>query len=167
SSFDTTYMTGHDLWRKDATIKKTVLSRDLAHILSQLTKIKPMQIGFDQVLQTSPSTLKFTQKPCLLKEISSVGPAIGGLLINLSQDAIETDAPLPQTPGNLLFFGAELPLPFPDIVSLPDQLFLLIVYCNVKPRYLACPNDPHSHQLKKQGYGTGDHLTSDTHPIIR
>lgn len=159
TSFESAYKTGHDLWRTDNAIKKVTLSRDLADIFSQLTKTKPLRIGFDQVLFSIPPT----QKPTLLKDMCSVGPPAGGLLINLSKSAIDSEDIAPHTPGSLLFFKNTIPLPLP---TLNPGLFFLIAYCSVKPLYISCKADPHSRQLMDMGYAIGDHLTPETHPVL-
>ncbi len=167
TNFDTAYMTGHDLWRTNPAIKKISHSRDFAKIFAELSQSRPLRIGYDQVLHTSgTSKFPFTQKTLSLNEISSLGPPAGGVIINLSKTALETEEIIPHTPGSLLFIKNDLPLPWKAITSLPDKLFLLITYCHTKPLYLECRNDPHLHYLKSMDYAMGDHLTLDTHPLL-
>jgi hypothetical protein len=42
----------------------------------------------------------------------------------------------------------------------------MIVYCTDKTVYVLEKRDPHTHALKKLGYGFGDRLEEKTHPII-
>ena len=167
TSFDTAYMTGHDLWRKDPAIKKIAFNRDLANIFSELTKVRPLRFGFDQILYAKDtSKFPFTKQPTALKDMCSLGPPAGGVLINLSKSMPQTEEPLPHAPGSILLFKDKLPISFPTLLGEPGGIFLLIAYCHVKPLYIECKNDPHLHYLKSLGYTMGDHLTLDTHPLL-
>ena len=147
TSYESAYLTGRDLWRKNGAIKKLVTSRELAQIAATLTQKKPLQLGFDQVLSgKSPKAQSKT-----LIDISNISTPVCGLLINLGHH-----------PGSLTFFDREYPIPFDTF----DDLFLLIVYTEINPRSVEKKGDPHKNHLKGLGYAFGDTLRFETHPLL-
>ncbi|MES2345177.1 MAG: hypothetical protein V4494_04480 [Chlamydiota bacterium] len=136
------YLAGRDLWRDDLEIKKIVFKRSFAEIAKELFKQPLIKIAFDQY-QENTSLLSLAQMSCLK-------PIIGALAIPLG------------TPGKAIYFSPGSPLTFPFC----EEPLLLIAYTGNKTQYTLTESDPNTHTLKKLGYSFGDHITSETHPII-
>ncbi len=133
-----------DGWRSDPEVKKVVLRSTLAEVASSLCKVSPLRMGFDQMILNEGEEEKFLP----LNEKSSIQKVACGLLLDLSEKK-----------GSGTFFSPEFsfPLTYPS---------LLIVYVKEKALYIHEEKDPYNHALKKLGYGFGDRLQSDTHPIV-
>lgn len=97
----------------------------------------------------------FTQYgPCFegtpaIEQISSMTETCGGCILDL------------QT-GVVTFYNGQLPLDF----SHAQTPYLLIVFATDKARYRIQESDPFTHELKRLGYGSGDPITEETHPLI-
>lgn len=182
TSFDESYLEGRDLWRKAPKIKQLITNRDLLQCVSKLSEVPSLQLGFDQALCTFESTSKLplTKQPVSLSQISNVFGIACGTIINLSteispytldpipppSEELTPIIPIPHTPGSVLFISPDLPLDFKKLITTPSQTLLLIVYTHVKPLYIQNALDPHANALKKLGYGFGDHLLTNTHPLL-
>lgn len=135
---------GHNTWRKDPRIKKVVLSSRLAEIATQLSKERTLRIGSDQILVP-----KLPIEPAPIIDLCSVQKVVAGLTLS------------PFT-GNATFYKPNEPIPFEEI----SEVELLIIYSEHHALYTHTPTDRHTHSLKKDGYGFGDHIDPKTHPII-
>ncbi len=147
--------TKHDLWRTDGRIKKVVLSPSLAEVASNLSKIRPLRIGYDMLIDGPVS-----KEPLNLIEMSSIRKVVCGLVIQLSRYDGE-DPIVPKKRGSGIFFNPFFPLSFPEGCHL-----LFIAYAADIAIYIQEKRDPNLHALKKLDYGFGDRLTSTTHPIV-
>ncbi len=159
-----------DLFRTDPGIKRIVLRHKLAEIVSNLMKIKHFRIGYDILLKSGDNPFK---EPTTLKEMSCIQGIVCGFILSLTEEPntlIKQEAsplcPLPHKQGSGVFFSPETPISFENLFSLSNQTHLLIVYAIEKAVYQLAEADPYTHELKKIGYGFGDRLQNDTHPMV-
>ena len=159
------YRAGRDLWRTSKEIQKKVFSHPLAEIAAQLFNKKTLLIGFDQLLKTTqtPGFPGLVAAP--LHAYSSIQPLAGALLLHLAGDP--TPSPfIPRTPQHVLALSPTLPIPWEIFFQTPHQTFLLIAYASPESLYVHEKKDLHLHALKKMGYGYGDRLRHEHHPIV-
>jgi hypothetical protein len=161
----------HDLWRDHPQIKKVSLNRDFAEVAAELTKQDKVRIAYDQNI--SPRTGKDSYLPTgmtSLEQMSCIKPIILGLLVRLSEGRQPTleklPCPCPSSPGDGVFFSSQLLLSWDPLLAMQSEHFFLIAYTNAHPLYVLEKRDPCTHALKQQGYGFGDTLKSDTHPLL-
>lgn len=123
----------------------THMSR-LAKLASELTRVRHLRFGFDQVL-VPPVTIGN-----MLNEVCIQG------LVCVLYIAIDKDA------GPSIFAKASA-----DVATLPlnpDARYFVVGWADEKALYLLQPKDPHTHQLKKHGYVFGDRLKEEWHPTL-
>ena len=147
---------GHDAWRKDSQIKKITLRKDFAEIASHLSKKQTLRIAYDQAIRGPLSTTSWT-----LTEMSAIRKIASAMLVQLGSSSPTFSPFIPQIRGNATFLSPECPLVFPENVHL-----FLIVYSPKDAQYVYEKRDPNVHALKKFGYVFGDHLNSQTHPLL-
>ncbi|MBS0615683.1 MAG: hypothetical protein JSR58_03930 [Verrucomicrobia bacterium] len=159
---DEIFSAGRDMWRDYPNLS---LSRPAAQLAAELFNAKQLRIAFDQYLRTLQPTNSPLKEAYTLQQISCFQPIVGGLLVRLTPDA---HPPLmtPRSVGSALFLSPDLLVPWPALFQNPDQAFLLIVYVPLRSRYVLEPQDPHTHALKKLGYGFGDSIQDATHPLL-
>lgn len=162
---------GRDLHRESDDLKKHLLLSQLGQIVYELTWIKPLRFGFDQLImspyrafeQSLPSS--FLKNPFSLAEMSSCTEPVMGVLICLKKGE---DLPsfLPQEEGHALFFHPELNLPLEELEKSLKSRFLLVAFVRMQSVFRYAPLDPENHFLKKWGYSYGDRLKDTLHPIV-
>jgi hypothetical protein len=158
------YKGRRDLWRDSGCIAKVVCSHKFARLAAQIFNQKFLQLGFDQVLQKSTESNYLLETTYSMQDISCIKPLLGGIVIQLKGESLKVPF-LPQKKENIVFIAPQIPLPW-DLILQPLQSFLLIAYARPKALYLFEKKDPYTHNLKKLGYGFGDHLTDPIHPIL-
>jgi len=131
-----------DLQRENPPLLSALHTTRLGQLASGLCGKKRLRIAFTQY---GP----FFKTVTSLTEISSLTETCAGCIINL-----ET--------GSTLFYQINLPIDFPALT----MSYLLIVFATDKARYNLQEKDPCAHLLKKLGYGNGDLITEETHPLI-
>lgn len=146
---------GYDLQREDPALLKALSLSMLGQMGAVLFKHKKLRIAF---LQYFP----LYGKTASIAEISSMTDIAGAVLINLSGDKIPHLPYLPHAVGSGTFYDLHFPLSFSEL----DAPFLFIAFAGDKARYILQETDPHTHALKKLGYGVGDRITIQTHPFI-
>jgi hypothetical protein len=167
---------GHDLWRASAPVKKTLLSRRMAGIASELTEKHPLRFGYDTLLPSISKPLigeaytSFLKTTPTLEEMSCIQGVICGAIICLSCSETQNDdveTPLfSSKPGNVVFVSPKWPLPLHDLYERPGCSYLLVVYAQSQAVYLANHSDPHVHSFRQLGYDFGDRLKDSLHPIV-
>lgn len=130
-----------DLWRHHPEVKAISCKRNLAHVAGELGGRFPVQIAYDQWIDGERGTPE---------TLGSVQGLIGALLLTLSGAEA----------GNGIYLAPNAPLPS-ELLGVT----LLVAYAH-KPVYVQNENDPHNHELKNEGYGFGDRLSIETHPIL-
>jgi hypothetical protein len=168
------FLNGRDLWRASDAIKSTVASKKLAEVASELFEIKPLRLGYDQLI-VAPNAYSeplFSQ-PQTLEEISSIQGVLGGVMLCLrgkelaNEETISTftNDLFSNKAGSGIFFRANTNIDFSQLVNHLGQRYLLIVYTHAVSVYIHS-NDPNASFLKQFGYNFGDKLTDKLHPIV-
>ncbi len=135
---------GHDLFRTN----KALMRRVYAEIALGLVDKDYLRLVYSQTL-VSPLTAEQT-----LQDISSFSMLEVGMIIVLESESVK--------PGSGIFLTPDCP--FERLPSFTKGV--LVVYAAQESRYIFNPNDPHTHYLKKLGYGFGDNLNVTTHPLL-
>lgn len=144
-----------DLERENPPLYKALKLSRLGQAAAQLFHKKRIKLAFTEFSPAFPQTIS-------LEEISSVSELFGGCLIQLIDHPLPEYPHLPQQIGDVGFYAKHFPIDF----SLLKTPCLLVAFASEKALYIFQENDPSTHFLKKLGYGFGDHLTNETHPII-
>jgi hypothetical protein len=177
------YMAGRDLWRDSEPIKKIVASQKLAKFAAGITGISTIRLGYDQLLEsTTSASLTARELPAFnalldhpqnLNQISCIQGLLTGLFICLQSlpGPINSDEEMPYVrfptvAGEGIFVNAELPLNLDWLYRQKRARYLLITYAEDRSNYVLRQGDPHTHVLKRLGYGFGDSLGQATHPIL-
>ena len=147
---------GHDMWRRDETIKKVTLHKGLAEIASSLCKKSPLRLAYDQVIEgpLSKNTLN-------LIEASAIRKVVCGLTIQLNPSSTAENPLVPKKRGAGVFFSPFCELDFPK-----DCHLFMIAYTEKMAQYVHETRAPNMHALKKLDYVFGDKLRTDTHPLL-
>lgn len=149
------FKSGRDLWKHSPVIAKKSMSRSFAALMASLTLAKGVRLAYDQAIRTTKQPGEIFPFPCPLQEVSCFQPLLGGMLLRLKDDPNAPDF-LPKKIGSALFFQASVPLPWNAFTQTQDQSFFLLAYAPENCLYVLEPKDPHTHDLKKEGYGFGD-----------
>lgn len=145
----------YDVWRTNDALKKIILKPTLAEVAAQLSKVQPIRIAHDRLLEGP-----LAKEPLNLIETSSIRRVVSGVVIQL--ESYDGEEPLvPKKKGSGIFFAPYHPLVFPKGCKL-----LLIVYTEVKALYIRELRDPNCHALKKLDYVFNDRIRTETHPIL-
>jgi hypothetical protein len=159
---------GRDLWRESATLKSLVCSRKLSNIALMLTGKPAVRLACDQWFSPAYSLAK----PASLKDLLSVQGILCGMIIQLQPGNFEIPEkvsplgllPFPKEQGSVLLIKPSLLLNWPSISA---QLGLyLVVYSESAAVYIQNEQDPAGTELKHLGYGYGDRLNNDNHPVF-
>lgn len=175
------FMSGHDLWRVNESVKRIVLNSGLAEISSQLLEQSPLRLGYDQFFPKNVDSfyrksdyagLLVNAKSLL--DFSSIQGVLCGLMICLENDQKEDSNVVgegvidifSQKAGNGIFFKPDAPIDFQSLATNYAGQYLLIVYVQPASVYLFKEQDPHTHFLKGFGLGFGDRFSDRWHPIV-
>jgi len=151
------FRSGRDLWKSSPAIAKKSMSRPFASLMAALTGARAVRLAYDQALRTTGETGPVFPAPCPLSEVSCFQPLIGGIILRLKYDPHPPEL-LPKKVGSALFFTPALPLPWESLTQTPGQSFLLLAYGPERCVYVLEKRDPHTHELKREGYVFGDLL---------
>lgn len=151
------YRSGRDLSKSSPLIEKKSKIYALAALAAELTASKAVRLAFDQAIRTGIETGPLFPEASSLHAISCLRPLLCGVFLRLKNDPHPPEF-LPQKVGSALFFSPDLPLPWGSLVQTPEQSFFLLAYAGEKCLYVLEKNDPHTHELKKEGYVFGDTL---------
>lgn len=135
---------GRDIQRQDLPLSKALYLKRLGQVVTELFHKKRIKLGLTQV---NPSFVSG-----VIGDFVCVSDIIGSATISFSSENKE----------KLVFSSASTPLELSD----QEEPFLILVFVKDTSRYIHNERDPHLHILKKLGYGFGDNLTQETHPII-
>lgn len=163
---------GRDLWMRDEWIRSISLKKSFAHCANELLQSKFLHLAFDQSLHTPNTDPSPFQENRSLNACCSFQSLTLGLILRLSEtpttiEATETLCPLPKKRGSGIFFAADVPIDWEKLFSLPNESLWLLAYCSPNTVYVYNPDDPFTHLLKSAGYGFGDRLKADRHPILK
>ena len=173
------FMTGHDLWRMNESVKRVVLNNSLAEIASQLLEQSPLRLGYDQFFpknmrsfyrKNAYADLLINAKSLL--DFSSIQGVLCGLMISLESDQdsrVVSEGVIDifsKNTGNGIFFKPDATIDFQSLANNYTGQYLLIVYVQPASVYLFKEQDPHTHFLKGLGHVFGDRLSDRWHPIV-
>ncbi len=147
--------TGRDLERDHAPLIKALKLSRLAQAASALVNKTKLKVAFSQYYPPYKTI-------DALEDLSSVTETSLCALLNLNETPLPDFAYLPMEMGDVGFYANEFPIDFTDL----DMPVLLIAFATEKARYKLQKKDPHTHLLKKLGYGFGDLLSEETHPLV-
>lgn len=116
-------------------------NRMLAELMAELCGAQCIRLAYEGKLSVREGTLQ---------EITSFQGLVGGLI--LAPD------------GGGTFFSLTCNLV--DLNLDPELDYTLVVYARDQVVYVYNPKDPHTHDLKDQGYVFGDRLQARTHPLL-
>lgn len=133
---------GRDLERENPPLLHALKLSRIGQVASALFHKKKIKLAFTQYPPSFPCS-------ATLEEICTVTEPYGLALIHLEE-------------GGITFYQKTFFLDYPAL----QPHFLMLVFASEKTRYKLQPKDPQTHFLKKLGYGFGDHLTDDTHPLL-
>lgn len=158
-----------DLCRQSSPLKQVLNLTALGSIVYELSMVKPLRYGFDQLL--SAPKHHFEKAPLLegelpLQERSAVTELVMGALICLRSHMFETHLPFAKEPGDVVFFRPDLPISFEGLKKCPEDLYLLITFVRANSVFVFCDKDPEQHYLKTLGYSYGDKLKDALHPVV-
>jgi hypothetical protein len=156
------FLESHDLFRSLPDLKMLLLSPQVAMVISQLTHQNAFRLLFDQLL-VFPASLHYPN-PLNISDLSFQGVLLGGLL-KLSGAESEQSV-LPRKPGFVSFFNPTKEIPMDLFQERSSTEYLLFAFGKKEALYKLSPKDPHTHSLKNFGYGYGDHLNNEFHPLI-
>ncbi|MBS0628614.1 MAG: hypothetical protein JSS30_00135 [Verrucomicrobia bacterium] len=134
--------TGRDLHRGNAPLLDALHTSRLGQVASGLFGKKRLRFVFTQFGN-------FFEGVRPIEQISSMTETCGGCVLNLHT-------------GVATFYSAQFPLDFAKL----EPPYLLVVFATDKARYRLQDSDPCTHLLKRLGYGFGDLITEETHPLI-
>lgn len=133
---------GRDLQRNNPPLLNALHTSRIGQLAADLFGKKRLRIVFTQY---GP----FFEGSFPLEQISSMTETCGGCVLDL------------QT-GLTTFYSAQFPIDFSTL----RPPYFLIVFATDKARYQLRDTDPCTHQLKRLGYGFGDQIKEETHPLI-
>lgn len=165
------YISGRDLWRSNADLRKFVTQSKLADIAADLLEERQIRLGYDQYIPLLPPQLenladsayqRLLRSEMTLNSASCIQGILCGVMIAL-QDEPETQSPIfPARAGDVVYFDASAPLVYSEGCEA-----LMIVYTRAKALYVLQPNDPNTHDFKKHGYVFGDNLKDNLNPNLK
>ena len=159
------FLHGQNAYKDHPMIKKTVFNKNLASIASELTKIRTLRLASDQILAGNLVEDPLFKTEIPLRDLSSLSPLRCGAVIHIAASKELID-PLPKKPGRVTFFSPRLPISFDYLSNTPSLLQLMIFYGSEPLTYTLTPSDPHTHDLKKQGYAFGDPIERSVCPVV-
>lgn len=163
------FLEGRDLWRENESLKKIIFQPSFATIAAELVAQRPLRIAYDQFFPelTSRTTLykNFVSTPRSLNEFSSLDGIACGMLLCLSQKE-NSSYPTLLKPGNALFFRADCPMDFNELVQRPNSSYHMIAYSKERSIYEKQDIDPHAYAFKDLGYSFGERLSDKLNPIL-
>jgi len=162
---------GKDLWKEDPEIKKILFRLQLGELCHILFKQRPIRLAYTQALFTGDKQDSLFSETELLQNISSMGPLLGGVLLCLDTPSEQEKVALVPDLKNLakgraFFFSGEYQIPFAELFKQKRLKMILLCFAPGKVRYKLEPKDPHTHELKKSGYGFGDSLPEEICPYL-
>lgn len=136
-----------DLSHTTPLVKEITHCHRLAKLASELTRVRFLRFGFDQVLCPPVAIGNLHNEVCIQGLMCA-------LFICLDGDAV----------GRGIFAQATA-----DLATLPldpEKRYFVIGWAEEKALYRLEPKDLHTHQLKKLGYVFGDRLKEQWHPTL-
>ncbi len=164
---------GRNLALTSPLVRKILHSRKFVETASLLTRKRPLRWGFDQLMTEEEFFFNIQEGNSLEESISQSGLVIGCAIVFSQREGDEESESnngirvLFFNPGKNYLKSSESSF-FSKSASItaPQNQVLLFGYTIPTSLYLFNPKDPHAHELKKHGYGFGDHCIDTTHPVL-
>lgn len=165
-SVETQYSFGRDLWREEKNLSHLWM-RKLSSIAFALTGKKQLRFGLDQWIPAGfPLKKAAPAKDLFCIQGLSLGVLVASQLAPSELHSSFGVFPLPKEPGSVLFFRMNLILDWPMLLqALPTDLYLG-AYAVPNAVYVQNLADPLTNSLKAFGYGFGDLLNNEFHPLL-
>lgn len=156
-----------NVWKSHKAFKALTLHKGLFHLSSELSSQPFLRIGYDHFFASFEELKNFFKAESSIHENSSIDGLEIALLLNLSSAEVAEDqtAIFPFASGSGCFIHPRRTLTFKDLEAAQGP-FLLITYCKKNARYIHQPQDPFTHDGKKEGLVFGDLLGSSQHPLL-
>jgi hypothetical protein len=159
---------GRDLWRQNPPLKELLLSRRMSKLALHLTGKSSLRLACDQWFPPGFSLEKLTK----FKDLFCIQGIVCIILLQLQPGRVQKPSkmaplglfPFPQGCGNALIVNSELLINWPVVSS--DIGLYAAAYSLPPAVYVQNTRDPAALFLKQLGYGYGDPLTNETHPLI-
>jgi hypothetical protein len=157
---------GPNLRKTDPLIHEILIKPFFPKMAASLLRKQQVRLLFDQVVTSSKENSKFFNEPHTLQEISCFQDVeIGAIFpVFLTTDKLPAN-PFPQNLQNILFIRSDYPLNWKELFS--PHRYVLLTFGSQRSVYIYNQNDPHTHSLKKFGYGFGDNLKQEDCPLFR
>jgi hypothetical protein len=186
TTLKTTFQEGWNLHEESALLEKFITQRKFLEIVSQLSGLHKIKLGFTQIFRTFDKTQNESDEtlPPLFYHYTSLddvscfqGLEIGCMIHLVSERAISQDPlvdieqakgilhPLPMHPKSITFFSSKYPFSLDPLPDFSHQLYLLVTFGRDNLVYVDQPKDPHTHEMKKQGFVYGDVLPGKIHVV--
>ncbi len=164
---------GRDLALSSPELQSILYRKKIAEAAALLIHKRPLRWAFDQIMSTPVFLEKLEQESFDLAKSLSITGFLIGCAISFSKNREE------KMVASVLFFKPssiihkeeniqEVTSFFtPSQVENDDENMTHVFgYTGAKPLYIFNPLDPHTHALKKYGYGFGDQIKEKTHPVL-
>ena len=186
ATLKTTFPEGWNLHEGSSLLEKFITQKKCLEIVSQLTGLHKIKVGFTQVFRTFDKTQNDSEEslPPLFYHYTSLndvsclqGMEIGCMVHLVSERAISQDPlvdieqakgilhPLPMHPKSITFFSPKHPFSLDPLPDFSHQLYLLITFGRDNMVYVDQKNDPHTHRWKKEGLVFGDVIPGKIHVV--
>ena len=162
---------GKDLWKEDPEIKKILFRLQLGELSHVLVTQRPIRLAYTQGLFTGDKQDSLFSETENVQNISCMGPLLGGVLLCLDTPSEQEEVQLlpdlkTLAKARAFFFSGEYAIPFAELFKQKRLKMILLCFAPGKIRYKLEPKDPHTHELKKSGYGFGDLLKEEICPYL-
>lgn len=166
------FLAGHDLGRENPEIKKVIYHKSFSEVALELNFRAPFRMGYNQYIpQKFNSNENFS-----LNDISSFQGLLFGYILCLkaenlesiedSADSDSSESPFSTVPGHVVFLHPDFPIDYSLLKHRQGCEYILVTYIKDKSVYCFQEKNVQTHFLKKLGYGFGDRIKEETHPIV-
>ena len=188
--FSESYRLGKDFYFKNSFINKWIQKRILKETVLKLFNRKSIHFLYDQLwyLSGDNSRTIWKNKWNTLGQISSFQDVLGSVFICL-EDSVDSSVESSSTSsiltsgldldsdfkeenfwstkiGNCCFIKSSCKMPIFKLLERKSGCFLQLVYGGSRSCYVHNEQDPHTHDLKNEGYVFGDKVRPDRFPLI-
>jgi hypothetical protein len=161
------FLQGKNLWKEGLEVKKLSTKKQLGEIAYHFFRKKPIKLAYDQYIRTGDVQDCPFKEDAPLSLVSSIRPLLGAAMILLEPSSLSLDTPfLPKKAGSVLFISSSATIPFKQLFNEKNLSMIVLAFTAEKPIYCLEKNDPHTHDLKKEGLVFGDSVGEDLCPTL-
>ncbi|MDN3504309.1 MAG: hypothetical protein P0S95_01885 [Rhabdochlamydiaceae bacterium] len=160
---------GRDLFQQLPSLKKILTKKSFVSVASQLSFKSTLRLAMSQLLgplEPSKSLPTYYSEALPFSEHYCYQGLTIAMMICLEPSETELEYPFPNTSGSVYFFPVTKEFSMKPLINLKSGLFMLSAFGEQSVLYIEQPNDPLVNKLKKEGYGFGDNLKNDSHPLF-